>query len=109
LLTIWRLPCSFWDYANLPRLLPLLGQVSPIELLGQHAGRMATYFKVKHAQSHLRMRRIEAVSITSSRINLQMPAVDPLVSRVSQVVAFSEPRPVRLLPHSVVQLSFPYQ
>ncbi|GAQ81597.1 phytoene dehydrogenase [Klebsormidium nitens] len=36
---------SFWDYANVPRLLPLLGKVSPIELLGPHAARMATYFK----------------------------------------------------------------
>lgn len=33
-----------------------------------------------------------------------MPAVDPLVSRVTQVVAFSEPRPVRFVPRSVCSI-----
>ncbi|KAL2653442.1 hypothetical protein R1flu_021570 [Riccia fluitans] len=36
---------SFWDYANLPRLLPLLKHLSPPELLGQHHARMSAYFK----------------------------------------------------------------
>eukprot|EP00850_Spirogloea_muscicola_P008130 SM000042S15397 [mRNA] locus=s42:729144:733456:+ [translate_table: standard] len=42
---------SFWDYANLPRLLPLLSKLSPFELLGQHHARMATYFKDPRLQA----------------------------------------------------------
>ncbi|BBM99205.1 phytoene desaturase (3,4-didehydrolycopene-forming) [Marchantia polymorpha subsp. ruderalis] len=36
---------SFWDYADVPRLLPLLKHLSPIELLGQHHSTMRNYFK----------------------------------------------------------------
>ncbi|CAM6092932.1 unnamed protein product [Calypogeia fissa] len=35
---------TFWDYANIPRLLPLLRHLSPFELLGQHHARMKNYF-----------------------------------------------------------------
>ncbi|KAL3685310.1 hypothetical protein R1sor_003332 [Riccia sorocarpa] len=42
---------SFWDYANLPRLLPLLKHLSPFELLGQHRARMSTYFKSSQLQA----------------------------------------------------------
>eukprot|EP00897_Mesotaenium_endlicherianum_P000927 jgi/Mesen1/10835/ME000093S10359 len=42
---------SFWDYADLPRLLPLLLHLSPLELLGQHAARMRGYFKDPRLQA----------------------------------------------------------
>jgi hypothetical protein len=42
---------TFWDYANIPRLLPLLKQLSPFELLGQHHGRMQKYFRSPKLQA----------------------------------------------------------
>jgi hypothetical protein len=36
---------TFWDCANVPCLAPLLKQLSPFELLGQHHGCMQKYFR----------------------------------------------------------------